>query len=93
VVADEVWVAVSDLGPGIPSEERARVFEKFSRLGRSSAKGSGLGLAVSKGLVEAHGGRIWIEDTPGRGATVIFTLPVEPHHVPQHLALSASELT
>jgi two-component system, OmpR family, sensor histidine kinase KdpD len=67
---------VVDHGPGIPPSERNRVFDKFYRVNpRGQASGSGLGLAVSKGLVEAHHGRIWIEDTPGGGATFCFELP------------------
>jgi two-component system sensor histidine kinase KdpD len=78
--ADELQVSVSDQGPGIPVDERPRIFDKFYRLERRHAPhGSGLGLVVCKGLIEAHGGRIWIEDTPGGGVTFIFTLPLEGH--------------
>jgi two-component system sensor histidine kinase KdpD len=76
---DRIRVAVADQGPGIPPKQRTRVFDKFHRLERrgqvGQVKGSGLGLAVSKGLVEGHGGRIWIEETPGGGATFLFDLP------------------
>jgi K+-sensing histidine kinase KdpD len=75
-VAEELQVGVSDRGLGIPIGDRNRVFEKFFRRTHSKANGSGLGLTVSKGLLEAHGGRIWIEDTPGGGTTVVFTLPL-----------------
>jgi two-component system sensor histidine kinase KdpD len=69
-------ICVVDRGPGIPPEERGPVFHKFYRLSpRGKASGSGLGLAVAKGLVEAHHGRIWIDETPGGGATVCFELP------------------
>jgi two-component system sensor histidine kinase KdpD len=74
--AASLRVAVVDHGPGVPVAERARIFDKFYRLGsRGAVGGSGLGLAVAKGLVEAHGGRVWVEDTPGGGATFCFTLP------------------
>jgi two-component system sensor histidine kinase KdpD len=73
---DRIRVAVADHGPGIPPGKRATVFDKFYRIDRQSQiRGSGLGLAVSKGLVEGHDGRIWVEETPGGGATFVFELP------------------
>ncbi len=67
-----VRVSVIDHGPGIAPEEQGRVFDRFYR----GARGIGLGLAVARGLVEAHGGKIWAETTPGGGATISFTLPL-----------------
>jgi two-component system sensor histidine kinase KdpD len=90
IVSDQLRVGVVDHGPGVPAAMRARAFDKFRRLeplGRAS--GSGLGLAVCKGLVEAHGGRIWIEETPGGGATFSFQLPLE-RYVPMTTNLSAA---
>ncbi|GBD12376.1 Sensor histidine kinase ResE [bacterium HR24] len=74
----EVQVEVADRGPGLPPEALGRVFEPFYRLDGQGAqsRGSGLGLAVAKGLVEAHGGRMWAENRPGGGARFIFTLPI-----------------
>ena len=73
---DRVRVAVADHGSGIPAHARQAVFDKFRRLERGGrAQGSGLGLTVSKGLVEGHGGRIWVEETPDGGATFVFDLP------------------
>jgi two-component system sensor histidine kinase KdpD len=70
-------VRVADRGPGIPAEERARVFEEFYRRDVDGQKGgTGLGLAIARAVVQAHGGTIWIEDTPGGGATVGFRLPL-----------------
>jgi two-component system sensor histidine kinase GlrK len=69
-------VAVSDTGPGIASEDLPHIFERFYQ-GRTKVKqtgGSGLGLALVKNVVEAHGGRIWIESERGKGATVRFIL-------------------
>jgi len=77
-VNNAVLVTVADHGPGIPANKRRSVFDKFYRLeSRGQVSGSGLGLAVSKGLVEGHGGRIWVEETPGGGATLLFELPLD----------------
>jgi PAS domain S-box-containing protein len=68
-----ILVSVSDTGPGIPPEIAGRLFQKFVA-GRQTGRGSGLGLAFCKLAVEAHGGRIWVESTPGNGATFTFSL-------------------
>jgi two-component system sensor histidine kinase BaeS len=76
-----VQIDVSDTGEGLPAEETVRVFERFYRADRSRWRGSGgagLGLSIAKGIVEAHGGRIWAENNDGQGATFSFTLPLEP---------------
>lgn len=81
VKGNEMVICVADRGPGIPPADRERVFDKFYRVLGSQrvaahATGSGLGLAVSKGLVEAHGGHIWVENREGGGAAFCFTLPI-----------------
>jgi two-component system sensor histidine kinase KdpD len=77
---DEVEVAVVDHGPGVAEEQRERIFDQFYRL-RAEGQGpvgTGMGLAIVKGIAEAHGGRIWVEATPGGGATFVLRLPVAP---------------
>lgn len=71
-----VEVRVSDRGPGIPPGERERVFEPFTRAAGDSSNGTGLGLSIARAIVQAHGGRMWIDTTPGGGTTFVFTLPV-----------------
>ena len=74
----EVLVSVTDTGPGIAPEDQERIFEEFQQteVGQEQREGTGLGLALSRKLVELHGGRIWVESEPGRGSTFTFTLPV-----------------
>ena len=73
-----VEVHVADRGHGIPKEEREKVFEEFVTRDVDGRKGgTGLGLAIARAMVTAHGGEIWIKDTPGGGATVGFRLPVD----------------
>jgi two-component system phosphate regulon sensor histidine kinase PhoR len=78
---EEVIISVLDRGPGVPQEYRERIFERFYQIdpSRSGGEGTGLGLAICKHIVEAHGGRIWVEDNPegkeGRGGNFKFTLP------------------
>jgi PAS domain S-box-containing protein len=72
----EVLISVSDQGAGIPKEYREIIFEKFRRIkSDTSSKGLGLGLAFCRLAVEAHGGRIWVDDAPGGGARFNLTLP------------------
>jgi NtrC-family two-component system sensor histidine kinase KinB len=71
----QLVVSVKDDGPGIASDLQARLFQKFVS-GRVRGRGSGLGLAFCRLVIEAHGGRIWVESTPGSGAVFRFTLPV-----------------
>jgi signal transduction histidine kinase len=71
-------VSVADTGPGIPEEHQARIFEQFHQVDSSNTKakgGTGLGLAIAKQIVEMHGGRIWVESTPGKGSTFQMELP------------------
>jgi two-component system sensor kinase FixL len=70
----EVVVIVSDTGPGIPSGDLALIFDPFFT---TKASGMGIGLSVSRTIVEAHGGRIWAENNSTEGCTFCFTLPTE----------------
>ncbi len=75
---NQVIMWVQDNGPGIPPDERERIFDKFSRLhGRGGPKGLGLGLAFCRLAVEAHGGQIWVDDGPEGGSNFKFTLPTQ----------------
>lgn len=74
---DTIVVSVADTGVGITAEDISRIFERFYKVDRARAGGgTGLGLAIAKHIVEAHGGKIWVESTPGKGSTFRFTLPV-----------------
>lgn len=75
--ADGVAVRVRDSGPGVDEKARSRLFQNFAP-GGQAASGSGLGLAFCRLAVEANGGRIWLEDTPGGGATFAVALPAAP---------------
>jgi len=76
VTNGSVRVEVVDHGPGVPLAERERLFQPFER-GQTRAPGTGLGLTIARGFVEAHGGRLWLEDGPQEsGARFVFTLPV-----------------
>lgn len=75
-MGDEVVISVRDTGVGIAPEELSRVFERFYKARGSRSGGAGLGLAIAKHIVLAHGGRIWAESEPGRGSTFSVALPV-----------------
>ncbi len=79
-VGDRAIIRVIDRGPGIPAADQERIFEPFYRangpVGEPHA-GSGLGLSIAKGFVEANGGRIWVESSPGRGSTFVVELPTD----------------
>jgi two-component system OmpR family sensor kinase len=74
--AARLWV--KDTGPGVPEYERARIFERFVRLDRSTGEGAGLGLAITRAVAESHGGRVELDSRPGQGARFTVIIPTEP---------------
>jgi signal transduction histidine kinase len=78
VDGDQVVLSVQDDGPGIPPDAKEKIFEKFKQVGgREQRQGTGLGLTFCRLMVEAHGGRIWVESENGAGSTFFFTIPRE----------------
>jgi PAS domain S-box-containing protein len=75
---EEVTFMVADTGPGIPAEELPHVFSRYWQAVRGDRRGMGLGLAISRGIIVAHGGRIWVESEPRRGTVFYFTVPTTP---------------
>ena len=69
-------VTIADTGRGIAPEDLAHIFDRYWRPKGSAGMGTGLGLYIARGIVEAHGGRVWAESSP-QGATLVFTLPLE----------------
>lgn len=81
---NNIQLSVQDTGPGIKSEDIPKLFQQFVQLGSDVKKtrgGSGLGLAISREIIEAHGGKIWVESELGKGATINFILPIEERRV------------
>jgi signal transduction histidine kinase len=76
-------ISVTDTGPGIPEQEQVLIFEQFHQVDSSLTKatgGTGLGLAIAKQIAEMHGGRIWVESTPGKGSTFQMELPIRTEY-------------
>lgn len=71
---DEVIIAISDSGPGIPAQDIPRIFERFYQVDRARREGTGLGLAIVRHIVQGHGGRTWVESSEGEGATFYIAL-------------------
>ena len=90
----EVVFTVSDTGIGIPRTDQSRIFERFYRVDAARSReagGTGLGLAIAKHLIEAHGGRIWVESEIGKGSHFHFSVPIfDAHRAMQHVAPSGS---
>jgi signal transduction histidine kinase len=74
---DQLLISVSDTGVGLPAEKADQIFDAFFS---TKTQGSGMGLAISRSIIESHGGRLWATPNDGRGATFYFTLPSERTH-------------
>ena len=85
-LGDELKYSVADTGHGIPAEQLPHLFERFWQATKTAQLGTGLGLSIAKGIVEAHGGRIWAESQVGVGSTFCFTLPRAPPGASQPVA-------
>src|SRR5690606_38623227 len=73
----DIRVTVVDNGPGIPTGDEERIFDKFYAGAGRSGTGGGLGLAICRGIIHAHGGKIWAQNAPETGAIFTFTLPIK----------------
>jgi signal transduction histidine kinase len=90
---ETVQLTVRDTGPGIPAEHLPNIFERFYRADQARSRvagGSGIGLAVVKQIVEAHGGRVWVASRPGQGATFGLVFPIASSHIRGHPENSAT---
>jgi signal transduction histidine kinase len=84
---DGARFSVTDTGPGIPEAHREHLFARHAPAGRRACQGTGLGVFVAKGIVEAHGGTVGAESEPGRGSTLYFTLPaVDPEQFEEEVS-------
>jgi two-component system sensor histidine kinase KdpD len=82
---EKIVVSVIDRGAGIDEQEQSRIFEKFyrGREWRDQVSGTGLGLSIARGIIEAHGGKIWVASQPGSGSVFSFSLPIRKGEIPQ----------
>jgi len=73
---EDGWkISVADRGDGVPDEDKTGIFTRFTRRDKEGVKGSGLGLSIVKRIVEAHQGRVWVEDRPGGGSIFVVKVP------------------
>jgi signal transduction histidine kinase len=80
----DLYVSVSDTGPGIPIEQQRRIFDRFAQITNKDRRGLGLGLYISKMLIEAHHGKLWVVSAPGSGSNFCFTLPKQGQEMDGH---------
>lgn len=72
---EHIEVSVADNGPGIPDDQKNRIFERFAQLGNKDRSGIGLGLYISNSLIESHQGKLWVDSILGEGSKFTFALP------------------
>jgi signal transduction histidine kinase/FixJ family two-component response regulator len=89
---EEIKVWVADNGSGIPPQHLPHIFDRFWQAKRADRRGTGLGLTICKGIVQAHGGRIWAESREGKGTTVYFTLPAVTSPDSRHVATNVANI-
>jgi signal transduction histidine kinase len=77
-----IYFSVSDSGPGMTKDQCAHVFERYWQVRETASQGTGLGLAIAKAIVQAHGGKIWVESELGKGSTFFFSIPVSKERIP-----------
>jgi len=87
---DHAEIEVADRGPGVSASEAERIFDKFYRVRKQEGGGFGLGLAICRGVVGAHAGRIWVQTRDGGGASFRFTLPMDRGSEPVALMARAT---
>jgi len=75
-IAADIRFEIADTGPGISPDELPHIFEPYWSAERHGKKGTGLGLFIARGVVEAHGGKLRVDSEPGRGTTFFFTIPI-----------------
>lgn len=92
-IEGQVRFSVSDTGRGIPPEQLPHIFNRFWQASRGDRRGLGLGLSIARGIVEAHGGSIWVESVIGTGTTFYFTLPMAPAPAPAPAEVARSVAT
>lgn len=86
--ADAILVSVKDTGAGIPPDQLPHIFDRFWQAKKAHRRGTGLGLTICKAIVEAHGGQIWAESTPGAGTAMFFTIPATSAQRPAQLEVA-----
>ena len=89
---EDLLIWVKDTGAGIAPEHMPHIFDRFYQASKSDRHGTGLGLTICRGIVEAHNGRIWAESVPGDGTTMNFTIPFKPGRAKKHPVKSANIL-
>jgi signal transduction histidine kinase len=90
---DEVLFSIADTGPGIPRENLSDIFSPYWQAKRTERLGAGLGLPIAKGIVEAHGGKVWVESEQGEGTQFYFTLPLQTPAEPEPATTAAESAT